>query len=344
MSSHVLRIGLVGGLGHTVKFGRLINSFPESMTAVIWDTDEERGQKNAAELNIPFEPDYERVINDYHLDAAVITAENALHRQLCVKAADKGISLFVEKPLSVVPQEAYDVRDAVNRNHIKFYMSDPFIRSADFAIMNMIREGILGKITGATFRIGSNAVLENLALLDRNRMMGGIMADIGGHMLHKAYYFFGRPEAVKSVMTSWSDGAKNNNVEDNMIAILEYPGGVLVSMECSWIDGGEASYEAVYGSKGSALAIRNSDAAGKDSVTLLTGRRIEHEIPEDQIPDNPTQHIRYFIRMLSEDLPNDIVGQDPKSNSGVSIDHAVEYAEIIDAIYRAAEAGGEIRL
>ena len=48
--------------------------------------------------------------------------------------------------------------------------------------------------------------------------------------------------------------------------------------------------------------------------------------------------------MMARDLPNDIMGVDDLSNSGVSIDNAAEFVDILDAIYRSAREGRTVAL
>ena len=57
------------------------------------------------------------------------------------------------------------------------------------------------------------------------------------------------------------------------------------------------------------------------------------------LPEAPDDHIRYFVRMLAEDIPNEMVGIDPRSNHGVGLETAVDMVEIADAFYRSARSG-----
>ena len=80
----------------------------------------------------------------------------------------------------------------------------------------------------------------------------------------------------------------------------------------------------------------------------LTGGGGKAELPEaglsQQLPPTPTRHVRNWVEMMARDLPNGIVGVDDLSNSGVSIDNAAEYVDILDAIYRSAREGCTVAL
>ncbi|MBQ1304644.1 MAG: Gfo/Idh/MocA family oxidoreductase [Erysipelotrichaceae bacterium] len=150
------RLGICGCTGHVVKFGEMVNSFAESEIAVVWDYREERGRKVAETLNVPFEPDYEKVLDEYGLDGVLVITENSHKAELCIRAAEHGLSIFVEKPMCVSLKEAYAVRDAVNRNGVKFFMTDPFVRRGLIKIKEMMKNGELGTVTEAIFRICQN--------------------------------------------------------------------------------------------------------------------------------------------------------------------------------------------
>ncbi|MCD8380397.1 MAG: Gfo/Idh/MocA family oxidoreductase [Lachnospiraceae bacterium] len=333
------RIALAGCRGHVEKFGNLINSFPESETVAVWDNVPGRGEKVAENLGCQFEPDFDRLMSDYGLDGVVITAENALHKEMILKAAEQKVSTFVEKPLCVKPEEAYEIQKAVKESGITFYMTDPFVRRGTLKLKELMEAGTLGEITGATFRLGSDAAFSGHVDFHFERNQGGIMADVGGHMIHKAHFLFGKPESLCSVLRYYTPQAQESHMEDDAHILLKYPGNVLVNLQCSWVGAEGSGVEAVYGSKGFARVEPNGRGEGNEKVILQTGRDQAVVFSGDDLPANPTQHIRYFVEMLAYGIPNEQVGVDPLSNSGVSLDHAVEYVEMIDAIYRSNGKG-----
>ncbi len=334
-----LRIAICGCEGHAEKFGQMINSYEESEMAAVWDNEPDRGRKIAESLNCPFEPDYDRLISEYAPDGVIIVAANCWHKELVIKAAEAGIHIFLEKPLCVSVSDAFEMRDAVKKNNVKFYMSDPFVKPPIIAMKKLIDDGTLGQITGARFRLGSDIVVKgfrNAERYDKSVYLGGIMSDIGGHMIHIAHYLFGKPESISSVTNCYTRAAKDNEIEENTVITMVYPDGNLVEIDCSWLSGGNSSTRAVYGTLGWAEV-----PAGTRDQTLAyqIGRDSVHVLEGDDLPPDPLPHVRYWVKMMTEDLPNDIVGVDPLSNSGVSIDNAVEFVEILDAIYRGANKG-----
>lgn len=334
-----LKIALCGCRGHVEKFGTMINSYEESEVVAVWDNVPGRGEKVAENLACAFEPDYDKLLSEYDLDGVAIIAENSLHRDMIVKAAKAGKSIFVEKPLCVSVSEAHEIQKVIHETGVKFYMTDPFVRSGTLKVKELIDSCTLGDITGATFRLGGGAALSGHMRFSRQRDQGGIMADVGGHMIHKAHFLFGKPCQITAELSSYTEQCKNENIEDNALIIMRYPDGKLVSLECSSVCGGNSSFEMVYGTKGCTSVTSIGREEGEECVTLQQGREEPQRFSGSAIPQNPKRHVRYWVEMMAYDIPNDMVGVDPLSNSGVSIDNAVEFVEIIDAIYRSAGHG-----
>ncbi len=335
-----LRIALCGCMGHVEKFGDFINSFAESEIAAVWGTDPEREKELAEHFHCVYEEDYHKLMSGNQLDGVIIVAENALHKELVLEAAQNGLHIFVEKPLCVSLEDANEIRDAVNRAGVCFYMTDPFVRNAGIGLKQMIAEGKLGDITGATFHLGTPAVLENHVSYRKDRDLGGIMADVGGHTIHEAHYLFGKPEKVSATLSYITDKAKENDIEENALIAMSYPDGKLVSLECSWLSGTEFSLQMIYGTKGFACITRDPEVREQEILTYKIGSEPSVTLEKEALPPSPTRHIRYWVEMITKHIPNEMVGIDPLSNQGVSLDNAVEYAQIIEAIYQSSQKGG----
>ena len=84
--------------------------------------------------------------------------------------------------------------------------------------------------------------------------------------------------------------------------------------------------------------ITGDDLAG-DDLRAAVMRSSWHTAAPEELGPEPDDHIRYFVRMQAEDIPNRQVGVDPKSTHGVNIDTALELMELREAIYEAARTG-----
>ena len=336
-----LRIGIVGAVGHAEKFIRLINSYPESQV-VVYCANNNAAVEIAQRQQIPLEPDFDKMLREYQLDGVIITVPNAQKKKLVIAAAKANVAIFLEKPLAVNREDAFEMQRAVQEAGVKFYMSDPFVRPGILKLKEEIQNGKLGRIVGANIRHAGDQALREEALPHiycKSLSGGGIMADVGGHPLHILQYLFGQPEMVCSSLYSDTPMAIANDIEENASALLRYRNGMTATLEASWISSGNSGHTVVYGTDGWAEVIDCLGQEGSQQLTIHGNNGITQVYTADALPPMPTKHVRYFLNMILKNLPNDIVGRVPESCCGVSIDGAVQLACVIDAIYRSNNCG-----
>lgn len=335
-----LRIGITGSVGHAEKFVNLINSYEESEVVVYCAQDAE-SMDIAARLGLQYEKDYQAMLKNYNLDGVVITVPNAQKRNMVIAAAEAGVSVFLEKPMSASTANAQAMQEAVHKAGIKFYMSDPFIRPGILMLKRLMAAGKLGEIIGANVRLANDRAFKEEALPHiyvKALSGGGIMADVGCHALHIIHYLFGQPKSLCASIRAYTDAAKASGIEENASVILRYADGMAVTLEASWISGGGSSNHAiVYGTRGWAEVIDLPGKEGTQQLTLHSHDGTVRVYDSGQLPPMPTRHVRYFVEMMLKDLPNDIIGKVEESNCGVSIDNAVQLTRIIEAIYEAPD-------
>lgn len=335
-----LRIGITGSVGHAEKFVNLINSYPES-EVVVYCAQDDQSAEIARRLGLTHEPDYQAMLENYDLDGVIITVPNACKRDMVIAAARAGISIFLEKPLATRTEDALAMQAAVKAAGVKFYMSDPFIRPGILKLKKLISAGELGTVVGGNVRYANARALKEEPLPHiyiRELSGGGIMADVGGHALHIIHYLFGQPASLCSSLRSYTGDAKKDGIEENASAILRYADGMTITLEASWISGGVSSnHTTVYGTGGWAEVVDLPGMEGNQQLTLHRADGTTVLYDSTVLPKMPTRHVRYFIEMMLNDLPNSIIGTVDESNCGVSIDNAVQLARIIEACYEAPE-------
>lgn len=82
----------------------------------------ERNQRFADEYSIPYVRDVERAMADYDVQVAVVSSEAERHCDLSVRAANAGLHVVQDKPMSTLVLECDRVVEAVERNHVKLLM------------------------------------------------------------------------------------------------------------------------------------------------------------------------------------------------------------------------------
>ena len=104
----------------------------------------ERNQKFANQFNVPYVRDVEQAIADYDVQVAVVSSEAERHCDLSVRAANKGLHVVQDKPMSTKLSECDRVVEAVERNQLKFMMWNRNFLPALMQARRAIETGAIG--------------------------------------------------------------------------------------------------------------------------------------------------------------------------------------------------------
>ena len=117
-ASEKVRLGLIGlGLIGTPHAGTLKKLDACDLVAVS-DIDEKQ-KENAAVSGTPFYRSYEEMIEKESLQGVVIAVPNHLHVPVGITCAQKGLHLFVEKPVAPSVSEADRLIEAAKQNEVR---------------------------------------------------------------------------------------------------------------------------------------------------------------------------------------------------------------------------------
>ena len=74
---------------------------PNIEVLIGWDWNEERGRAGCNALGIPFTTDLEDVLSRDDVDGVVVMCETTLHKEVCIRAAEHGKHIYVNKVLAL---------------------------------------------------------------------------------------------------------------------------------------------------------------------------------------------------------------------------------------------------
>ncbi|MEE2947712.1 MAG: Gfo/Idh/MocA family oxidoreductase [Verrucomicrobiota bacterium] len=106
----------------------------------------ERNQLFADEFGIPYMRDMPKAIAEYNLDLAAVSSEAERHCDLAVRAADAGLHVIADKPMSTRLSECDRLVEAVQRNNIKFLLWNRNYLPAVIQAKEAITSGAIGKL------------------------------------------------------------------------------------------------------------------------------------------------------------------------------------------------------
>ncbi len=169
-------------------------------------------------------------------DASVqmIAVESAVPDQLALgrKVVEAGKHLHLEKPGGTDHRGFQNLLDAAQRKHLLVQLGYMFRYNAGFnAIRRVRREGWLGDVHYLHANMSTTLNAEKRR--DNAFHPGGMMLELGCHVIDIVVLLLGRPKRVTAVLRH--DGQPNDRLADNTAAVLEYE-RALVTVESSCLE------------------------------------------------------------------------------------------------------------
>src|SRR4026208_1450208 len=193
-----LKLGIIGtgwpGQQHAIALAAIPNVQLRSCA----DTNSERLRMVVAtyKLENSFE-DYQELLRDRDLDAAIICLPNFLHFPASLATLEAGKHVFCENPPTISAAEMKVLRDEAEKWGLIYFFGRQFrFAPAVRTAREIIAEGRLGKIYRARASwIRSRGIPAGIGLwfTDKKRSGGGALIDIGVHAHDTALYLMGNP-------------------------------------------------------------------------------------------------------------------------------------------------------
>jgi predicted dehydrogenase len=163
----------------------------------------------------------------------------------CVRA---GMHIHLDKPAGESLPQFKALLDEAARRKLTVKMGYMFRYNAAFEFCyRIVREGWLGRVFSIETAIGKISSAADRAKLLPYR--GGTMFELGCHVIDSVVHLLGRPHKVTAFARR--SGAFKDDLLDNQLAVLEYPGAtVTVRSALVEVDGGARRHFVVCGDAG----------------------------------------------------------------------------------------------
>ncbi|MHA1299120.1 MAG: Gfo/Idh/MocA family protein [Candidatus Helarchaeota archaeon] len=184
--------------------------------------------------------DYKEMLEKEELDAVVICTPNNLHAEMAIAAAESGIHIFCEKPLTTSLEAADLIINAINKAKIKFmYAAHQRFFSGFNLLKEIIEKGVLGDISFVRARFTHKgpytswrASSKDKWFFDKNKAGGGVLLDLGIHHIDTLIWLFGAISEVTGA--SLGTFCKKMVWEDVASVTYKFENGTLGELEASW--------------------------------------------------------------------------------------------------------------
>lgn len=224
-----LRVGILGyGIGGRVFHAPLVAATPGLTPAVIVTRNPERSsQARAAYPGTEIVPDADALFaRAGELDLVVVSTPNRTHAPLALRAIELGLPVVVDKPFAPTAAEAEQVVAAAKAKGVGLTVFQNRRWDSDFlTVRKVIDSGRLGEV----FRFESRydrwvpKIKDNWRELGDPGEAGGVLYDLGAHIVDQALQLFGPVTQVYAEIDRRRPGAQ---VDDDVFVALRHENGV----------------------------------------------------------------------------------------------------------------------
>jgi predicted dehydrogenase len=341
--AHPLRVAIVGlEHGHVEGFLGSLNSHHDVELVGIADADSSLIDKYRQKYHLDqtlFYKSEANMIERVRPDAVLVYTSISEHRNAIGIAAQYGVSVMVEKPLTISYQDALAIREIANYHHIHVLVNyETTWYASNRAAYDELKRGQLGELRRVLINDGHEGPKEIGVppeflsfLTDPEQNGAGALYDFGCYGADlMTWMMHGEAPLTVTAVTNHDKPGVYSRVDDDATIVLKYPHAQAV-IQASWNwPFGRKDME-VYGSTGYAITV------GADKLRL----RLENE-REDRTTDAPSLNAneRDSLSYLAAVLHGTVEDNGDES----ALDTNVTVMRILDAARESARTGQAVRL
>jgi len=329
MRGAIIGFGVIASTGHTPAYLKM-----EEHT-IVAVADPVKARREAARAMIPGVRTYashtDLLAQCDNLDFVDIATPPSFHLEIALAAAEKGLHVLCEKPITTSLEQARTMLLAARDHGVTIFPCHNYKHAPVVKEMRQAMEsGSIGDVRSATlstFRT-TNAKGTLDWRVDWRREMkyagGGIVMDHGSHSCYLTFMFFnGSPPRTVAARTYRLD--EQYDTEDNVCCALTFDGG-FAQMHLSWTAGVRKVIYALQGTRGAVVVDENA-------AQFFSDGEVERRSIVSKFDD--ASHTEWFTSMFNQFV--DDVNQGNKVTD--ELKESYWCIATIEAIYRSAAEG-----
>ena len=336
MARKELRVGLVGvGAAAQVNHIPALKRTEGVELVALVDRDPEKAGRVAQKFAVPrVHARLDDMLADDAIDAIDICTPNFLHAPIATAALEAGKHVLCERPLARSGDEAATMLKAAKKaDRVLMCCVQHRFRPDAQLLRKFVEKGDLGDIFLAKsgwLRLRTEWDSDEWRAQKRESG-GGVVLDLGFQMLDLSLWILGSP-GVESVTAS-VHRQKKGEVEDSATAFFRLATGATLTLELTWglLMEKDFAYVNLFGSGGAALL--NPLRIHKGMHGSLVNVTPAMETSRNQYKQSIEAQVAHFADVLRR-------GAKPMGLA----EEILPVMELMDAVYRSAEQGKEVRI
>lgn len=222
MAEKVINTAIIGfGLAGRVFHAPFLHTNPGfSVKSIV-----ERHRNDSAALYpyVRTDKDYTQMLQDESIELVVICVPNVLHYQVARDCLLAGKHVVLEKPFTPSSAEADDLIELAESEGLKIFVYHNRRWDGDFkTIQAILSQKMLGDLVEYEAHFDRyRPVINKISWRDEKIPGGGVLYDLGSHLIDQAMVLFGKPEGIFADIRKQRTGSL---VDDYFDLHLYYPG------------------------------------------------------------------------------------------------------------------------
>jgi predicted dehydrogenase len=338
-----IRVAIVG-LEHG-HIGGFLHQFPrqhEVELVGIVEADKELANRYQQEFHLDpslFYSALDEVVAAHHPQALLVYTSVGEHRRVIEQAAQHGLSVMVEKPLTISLDDALAIRRAANAHHIQVLVNyETTWYASNRAVYDLINEGELGDVSKVVVHDGHEGPKEIGVqpeflkwLTDPAQNGAGALYDFGCYGADlMTWWMHGKAPISVTAVAQTDKPQTYPRADDDATIILQYPGAQAVLMP-SWNWTFSRKDSEIYGNKGYAIT------EGLERLRVrYVGEKQDSDITAQPLAPPQDSSLHYLAAVLNGTLK-------PEGDL-TSLDTNMIVMQILDAARESVRTGRTVRL
>jgi len=228
-----LRCAVVGAGRMGMVHGHLLQVYPG--TELVGFADPQPGTRDrlaSQGLRAPVHASVPELLATTNPQAVFVCTPTHTHRAVVEQCLARPVHLFVEKPVATTVAEADAIRDMTRRRQV---MDAAGYVYAHLPVVEEARRLIALEVLGELLRFSAHAYISEVFsaksgwFFQRELSGGGVVANMGSHLLFILGWMFGRVRRVMATTRSHASA-----VEDSAQALLWFESGITGMLDTSW--------------------------------------------------------------------------------------------------------------
>jgi myo-inositol 2-dehydrogenase/D-chiro-inositol 1-dehydrogenase len=337
----ILGAGFISDI-HLESYHRFI---PEAEVVAVYARNPGKAKAFAEKFHIAqWFSDVDELLANTDCELVDICVPNYLHAECCIKAANAGKHIIIEKPLAVTLEEADEMIATCKANNVKLMYAEELCFAPKYErARHLVKEGAVGEVYMLK-QSEKHSGPHTDWFYDINLAGGGVLMDMGCHALGWFRWMTNHAK-VKSVYATMDTVFHKGRTkgEDNAVVIVEFENGVTCIAESSWAKhGGMDDKCEIYGTggviyadlfMGNAAITYSREGYGYAMEKADTTAGWSFTVFEEVFNQGYPHELKHFIECVRENKTPLVTGDDGRA-----------VMEMIYAAYASAGQGKKISL